>query len=538
VADPTSKSGVAAPQAVAEGAALRQILLLALGAAALITAAYHLACELRTLSLTEPMGMWETSYAAVARVWPHEYQFGSYVSGHDNYGPGFPAFCRPFLAAIGDVYVAQRVANLAALAGACLVLALILRGNGCGGAECAAVAAIFYSLFEGSYSVQARPDFLLALLILAVLGVGQPRFWQGRNPILIGLALGALSLAAYLTKPYGLLSYAIAAGSMAYWGPRRWAAKAVGSSALLFAGGLWAYASANPYYFFETFTALRASTHVDAAWFGSQLRDFVVLSFGVIAVSVLALKRGTWERGGPGVAYWAFGALAGCAALLLGPAWHPGSYLTYYFHLLLPQLCVLAAIGCSEGRSPGAGWPWRHALLAANLCVLMATAPEPPRADPGWKALAEDVRRQQGPVVVDFLMEPLVRGRADAMVLGSGMTAFALAEPSTVGNPGDIGRRAAAEAQAYESAMRSRLTGSAPPRAIYIETLLMPAPGRGDLRRMAPRGGLAYLLGTAVGGYRSAAIFRIHPYGLSTNTPRHLTGRWESYVVKMVPPAP
>jgi hypothetical protein len=164
----------------------------------------------------------------------------------------------------------------------------------------------------------------------------------------------------------------------------------------------------------------------------------------------------------------------------------------------------------------------------------MATAPRSPSPDPGWSALAEDVRRQKGPIIVDFLMEPLAEGRASTLVLGSGMTAFALAEPSTVRDPGGVGRRAAAEAEAYEASMRTRLAGYGPPAAIYIETLLGPGPGPADRHRMAPRGGLAYLLGGIEGDYRAAAIFRIHPYELSTNTPRQLTGSWESYVVKLV----
>ena len=511
---------------------------LSLAAAAAITAGYHLNCEVRTLSLPEPMGMWETSYAAEARVWPNEYQYGNYVCGHDNYGPGYPAFCRPFLAALGDVYVAHRASNLVAIAGACCLLVGILRGNGCPWPECAATTAIFYSLFAGSYSVQARPDFLSALLMLAVLGAGQPRFWRGRNPVAVGIVVGALSLAAYFTKPYALLAYAVAAGAVLLWAPWRWAFVAIGTSAAIFVGGLWAYSAFNPYYLFESFTALRASTHVDASWFVSQLGDFLFVGGGILVVSGWTAARAIRIPGDQNTRYWTFAALAGLGALLAGPAWHPGSYLTYYFHLLLPQVCVLAALGSDSASGPGSRWPWRRILLGANLGVIMATAPAPPAPDPGWNALAEDVRRQPGPLVADFLMEPIVRGRTDAEVLGYGLTAFALAEPSTVPEPGAVGRRAADEAAAYEAAMRARLTHGRPPEAVYIETVALPGEGALSLHGLAPRGGLAYLLGGVKGYYKPAAIFRIHPYGLSTNTPRQLTGRWESYIVKMVRSSP
>jgi hypothetical protein len=36
--------------------------------------AYHLVLELSTITLPEPMGLWETVYASIARTWPNQYQ--------------------------------------------------------------------------------------------------------------------------------------------------------------------------------------------------------------------------------------------------------------------------------------------------------------------------------------------------------------------------------------------------------------------------------------------------------------------------------
>jgi hypothetical protein len=177
---------------------------------------YHLLVEVTTIGLPEPMGLWETTYASLARVFPHEYQPGNFVLGHDNYGPGYPAFCRPFLALIADPYAAHRVANLVALALAAAVLAWLLRQNRAPAAVAAGVVALFFALNAGSYSLQARPDFLVLFLIAAVFAVGQGALRGHLSPW--SALLGAAALAAYLTKPYSLFVGALA---LALWGNRR-----------------------------------------------------------------------------------------------------------------------------------------------------------------------------------------------------------------------------------------------------------------------------------------------------------------------------
>lgn len=521
---------------------------LVLGAALAI--AVHGFSEIRTLRLREPMGMWETTYASISRVWPHEYQLGNYVAGHDNYGPGYPAFCRPFVHLIADVYVAHRTANLVAICAACAALFGILRSNRCSVPICAAVTAAFYALNEGTYSVQARPDFLVAFEILLVLGIGQPSFRRKWGPVRLGILLGMLSLAAYLTKPYAVLAWAIVVGHIAL--ERRWrqAAVVAGLGAAILGGGLCLYANANPYYFFESFTGLRAATDMNGVWFVMQVRDFSVLACGLIMIAVPAriqfLRRSKQSHadeapdaesraGASGNAgYWGWAVLIGAVALIAGPGWHRGAYLTYFLHLLLPQLSVFAGMACAGPTFAARRWPWREALLVGNLTVLVALAPRAPAADPGWDALARDVLRQPGRVVVDFIMEPIARQRDGATILGDGLTAFALAEPLLIDPPTSISSMALAETREYETALRREVFGHVPPEAIYLDVLFQAQPDSGRPAKTIPRDGLTYLLSGLEGEYRVASVFTIHPYQLSTNTARQFTGSWESHILKLV----
>ena len=120
---------------------VRRLVLIALGLIAASTAGWHFFLQLQTIPLTEPMGMWETNYVSIAQHWPAGYQWGNFVLGHDNYGPAYPLFCRPFIHFIADIYQAHRIANLTALLAACGVLWWILRANRCAPVIAAAATA-------------------------------------------------------------------------------------------------------------------------------------------------------------------------------------------------------------------------------------------------------------------------------------------------------------------------------------------------------------------------------------------------------------
>ncbi len=513
------------------------MLVVALWLGTAVAAGYHLFLHLRTIGLREPMGMWETNYVSIAAQWPHQYQWGSFVAGHDNYGPGYPLFCRPFLALLSDIYVAHRVANFVALAAASGVLWWILRANRCAPVVAAAVTALFYALQEGSYSVQARPDFLVALWMLVTFALGQPSVQARRNPVGLGLLLGLGALAGYLTKPYGIFAWGTVPAYLLLTGQWRRALVVGGISGAVLAGGVALYAAFNPYYFFETFTAHLAHTDPNFHWLLQQARDFSLLTIGAMlialvgAVRLLRRESAASEPAGTNLRYWGFVALAAAAALLAGPGWHLGAYLTYYFNLLAPGLLVFAALECSRRV---AAVPWRELLLAANLVVLVVLAPPPPAPDPGWDELTADVLRQPGRVVVDFILEPVTRQRPDVMTLGMGTTAFALAETDAVKGNAPITVRARQEAAAYEAGLKARLRAGGLPAALYLEYIPTRNPQDPTHWDMVPRGGLTYLLADIVGRYNVARSFKIHPYQFATNLPRQSSANRETLVFKLV----
>src|SRR4051812_9893490 len=186
-----------------------RLLAFALWCAIVVVGGYHLGLELLTLRLAEPMGSWETVYAAIAQVWPGEYQWSHYIDGHDGYGPGYPWFVHPFLFAGLGVYVAHRTANFIAISLACVLVARLLRHQGCSVRATAAATTIFYALNAGSYSIQARPDFLVLLEIAALLALGEA-VTRGRLKLSIPFAVGfgLLGLATYFTKAYGIFTWA------------------------------------------------------------------------------------------------------------------------------------------------------------------------------------------------------------------------------------------------------------------------------------------------------------------------------------------
>lgn len=531
------------------------MLALALMLGALLVAGSHAAAHLRTLTLGEPMGMWETTYVAIARAWPYQYQFGNFVAGHDNYGPGFPAFCRPFLALVADPYVAQRLANLTALLAATGALAWILRGNRCSWPVTAATSAAFYALHAGSYSVQIRPDFLLAALMLVLVGIGQPGRRARGGALVAGAVFGAVALAAYLTKPYGIFAWAAVLTHRLLRTPGRESIIFGLTSAIVLAGGLLLYATQQPYYWLETFTAHLAHTSTDAHWLGAQSRDFLVLTFGFAVLALIGVVRrlkhagaGQASRGwlarlladdpptATDTGYWTWLLAAGSAAFLAGPGWHTGAYLTYAFHLILPALLVLAAMTATRLEASLAGVR-RHGaplLLSANLVVLVALAPAPPAPDPGWDALVADVHRQPGRVLVDFILEPVSRQRDGVLVLGNGTTAFALGEPALIKSDSAIVRRARAEVAQWETDFRVRLESQGLPAAIYLEYGLERDATGAARWEMVPRGGLAYLLSGHIDRYEPAGTFRIHPYQFATNLPRQESANRETQVLKLV----
>ena len=508
---------------------------------------YHLWLECATLGLQEPMGYPEVVYKRISDVWPHQYQFGHFVDTQDNYGPSYATFCRPFLWICGDAYVAARLANLAALSIATLLVAAVLRLHRASWAVSAAVASIFFCFNAGSSSIQARPDFLGSLTIVAALAVGQPSVLRRMPPVTAGAVLGLLSLAAYFTKPYCVLVWGAAVAFPALQAPglrniRRSLVIGLVSAAVI-AVGIGAFAGANPYFLLETVLFHYSQSDPDIGTFFLQMRDFGLLACGMVALCAFGARGGAGLRrmlwpDDPDRRYWNWCLGLGAAALVAGLGWHKGAYLTYYYHLVLPPLAVIAGLAAD-------GLPLAAAAtaLGANCAVLMILAPQLPPADPDWIRLAADVASQPGPIVVDYMLDPLARGRADIRVAGNGINRFALDEPSRIGgHAANIGA-ARREAAAFVAAEKASILKGPDPKAIYMDCYLFPA-RPGDLR-VAPNG---YLLvprnehpllldGYDMSRYAATRLFVIHPFYGSQNRPRQEAGKWISTIVKFVPRA-
>ena len=525
-------------------ASVRRGVGVALWAAAALVVGYHAAVEIASIPLGEPMGFWETVYASIAREWPHGYQWGHFIAGHDNYGPGYPAFCRPFLFVFTDVYVAHRVANLFCLAAACILLAVLLRGNRCPGSVVAGVVGIAFALNAGSYSIQARPDFLVMLEVTALLGAGQLAAMGRLSAWRFGLAAGLLALAAYLTKPYAAFAWGATLGYLWFFRPVRYAGVATLVSTPILLFGVWVYARANPLYFFETFRAHLAHNDPSFSWLVHQTSDFFLLACGLCGAAavgcLLQLRRGPRLLGGSGRAtastdvrgYWVWHCVLAAGVLSAVLGWHTGAYLTYYFHLLLVPLCVVGA-ACAAPRDQEKQPLWASGLLLINLLVLILVAPPLPRADPGWDALRDDVARQRGLVLVDAVMEPLVRERPQVALADTGMAAYALHELSLFAHPDAGVARIQTEGRAFAATWTGWIAGHRPD-AIYLDyQVRRDESGKGpDL--IAPRNGLPWFSQADMGDYYRSALFRIHPYYGATNERRQDAGSWETLIIKLV----
>jgi hypothetical protein len=522
---------------------LNKLLKVAVAAAAIALFAYHFAMVSATLGLGEPMGYPEIVYRGIAEVWPHQYQPGHFVDAQDNYGPGYSAFCRPFLALLSDPYAAARLANLAALAAATAILLGILRADRVSWFSAGGVASIFFALNAGSSSIQARPDFLATLLIMAVLAAGRPALQRRLGAVAGGAALGILGLAAFFTKPYCLLAWG-AAASFAFVARRSErnlgrAVAAAGISALVIVLGAAAFARANPYFLIETvmFHFVHRDPGLDV--FLLQARDFFVLGFGLV-VAVAAFPFGRPQR--PGVdspastaerRYWWWALALGVAAMVLGMGWHRGAYLTYYYHLILPALAVVAAFAFDA--LPLA---FGAVALIANCALLMALAPSFPSPDRDWDALAADVAAQRGPVAVDYMLEPLVRGRPDARVAGNGIIRFAIDLPDLIGGDSAVLSAARREVRDYVGSERALILSGPDPVAIYMDCYLFP--GRPGDPRLPPGGYIAVprndhpllLNGYDMSRYAPVRLFVIHPFYGSQNSPRQDAGKWILTIVK------
>ena len=517
----------------------RRLMRMALGGAVALVAGYHVALHVATVPLAEPMGSWETGYAVIARLWPAQYQVANYPLGHDGYGPGYAAFVQPFSWIGLDVYVAHRVANFAALLGACGLLAWWLHRRGARALALAASVAIVYALNAGSYSVQARPDFLALLAIVGVMLLGE-QLARGDVPRVVppALALGAVTLIGVLTKAYAGVIWIIVIGFGVVFGRRRRALATAAISGVIIAGGVALFSCFNPLYWPQVFHGQVVQATRSFSWLLHQTADFALLTAGLILIAGMALWE--WGRGSIRVrgspdfnrAYWAWLLVLSSGVFLALVGWHEGAYLTYGLHWMLVPLAVIAAL--EFGRGGTAKTLASEVALLANLAVLMATAPAFPPSDPEWDELRRDILAAPGRVAVDYLMEPIAREKPGVHLLDTGRLGYALQEPFLIRQESAAVIAARKKVRAFVASEVAELFGENPVPVLYLDCLVRPAADASGRSALVPRNGLPYLGGENLAAYEPVRLYRIHPYYFATNLPRSLAGRPTTTIVKFV----
>ncbi len=510
---------------------------------AIVVGGYHLGLETISIGLHEPMGAWETTYVAIARAWPEQYQWSHYIAGHDGYGPGYPFFVRPFLHAGLDIYVAHRLANLIALGLACALLARLLWRRGTSPRATVAITVIFYALNAGTYSIQARPDFLVLLEITTMFALGAAVV---RKELTLGWGLGVLfgllALAGAFTKAYAVFTWGAVLAYVAVFVNFRDAVRAALIGAAILAAGIGAYAARNPLYAMEVFRGPLVQAAPSFRWLVQQGADFGWLAVGLVAatlVPLIARARSRLRRDNHTPAptptaegrYWLTQGLVAMICLVAGPGWHTGAYLTYFLHLPLVPLAMAA--GSFAAEAPTSRSRWFDLALLANCAVLMLAAPSWPRADPGWDELRDDVRRASGRVAVDSIMEPLARERTNIAVVGTGNTAYFLKEPFLIAGDSLVLQHARAAALRYSEDQPRDLFHNRPVDTIYLDCIVLDSGRAGQARFAAiPRNELPFFTGPEMRAYVPEKTFEIRPYYFATNAPRQEAGAITTTIVK------
>ncbi len=457
--------------------------------------------------------------------------------------------CDHFFSLFSDPYLAHRLAGLLTLLAGVGAIGWYLRRCGVRGGVAFVVGAIAFSLNAGSYSIQARPDFLVFLEIVLLLILGQAIARERHPSVRAGLLLGLLGLAAYLTKPYAVFPW----GSVVLYLVivRRWrAAVPLVVSGVVIGVGLAAYARLNPYFVFDTLTFQVTQSALNAPWLWLQLGDFSLLACGLVLVALFTSRR---RASAARLDYWAYSTGLAVVPLVGYLGWHMGAYLTYFFQLLVPPLAILVGLRFEAALRRGAG-AWTAVALLINCVVLGVCAPGLPHADPTWDALSSDIHAQAGPILADWLLEPFSRTRDDLTLMGNGITPLVLEFPSLVPLTPGVDASARSEVSQFQHDLRQRLVGSTKPAALYLEgivqamtpaqeafvgrnqpdLLLIPFLKGKDRFVFIPRTHLGYLRKEVLAQFEPVAFFDLRPYYFATNERRQGAGTWGTTVVKLI----
>jgi len=312
------------------------------------------------------------------------------------------------------------------------------------------------------------------------------------------------------------------------------------TSGAIVLGGAAAFAARNPLYGLEVFRGQLVQASPSFPWFRTQAADFALLGCGLLAAIFVPFAARLWQRGpgapaDAGADFWRWQTLLATGGLLAGLGWHTGAYLTYFLHLLLVPLVMLAggSIARADSSLPG----WSDLALTANLVVLFALAPGWPREDAAWTELRQDILREPGRVAVDYLMEPIAREKGGVTVVSTGQSGYVVKEPFRMpgGSPAVV--RARAAATEFLAAQSRGLFDEHPADTIYLDCTVDLAAGSGSIGgrfAVVPRNELPAFIGPAMNAYVATKVFHITPYYFATNAPRAAAGVARTTIVKFV----
>ena len=282
------------------------------------------------------------------------------------YGIVYHLVVLPFARVFGNGYTVHRAVSGAAILCGCVLFYRLLRRERVDRLLAVAGTLLFYTSSIYFVAPLARPDSLgsfLAILAITILfhdNLTWPRFG-------IGVLIGVLAL---LTKLYFVFPlFIVAAHVLLFVSPARgiaYAAVAIVVCAATLLGVTIVYPA---YITTSVITHINAEAFYDAVHMRRQSLDWILYSLpALVALAILAagsvVERANVTRRQPGI--FAFAAAVNASVFVGWIGGHPGSHMTYLFHLETPLLLLAVLPSVSTKR----GWP--RALVAAALPIAVA----------------------------------------------------------------------------------------------------------------------------------------------------------------------
>jgi len=323
------------------------------------------------------------------------------------YGIGYHWMVRPFAAIFGYNYQVHRAVSIGFVVASCVLLGLVLRRDKVSWAFAITGALILFIQLGQGLSIVSRPDGFGLFLFLAALLIPY-RFGFSARSLLTSIVL---SLLAFLTKPYFLVSLALVPGYVFLSvGKARGLITAMVALGALMVTVL-AVHFAYECYFTETFFVNLGGASRSWRHLRTIATSYLLLNWALILILLGGLLSAVWrsrsrhaspgQRGGPSnaVSLWDpyqpflirrlsypwFLLASGALVIVLVLGLHQGNGILYYQQFLTPFLVWVAMVQVDvKWNRP---W-WGVLLIILGLAWLNAKTPRlPGDYSREWQAL-------------------------------------------------------------------------------------------------------------------------------------------------------